>query len=136
MTDTLIVGAGISGLSCAWFLRQRGQQVRVLEAGVQPGGCLTSTHDDGFLVEGGPNSTLMRNGALGELIHGLGLDAELLEANAAAKRRYVVKHDRLVALPGSPPAFLASPLFSAGAKLRLLLEPFHRRARDELQERH
>lgn len=131
MTDTLIVGAGISGLSCAWFLRARGQQVRVLEAGVQPGGCLTSTHDDGFLVEGGPNSTLMRNGALGELIHGLGLDAELLEANSAAKRRYVVKHDRLVALPGSPPAFLASPLFSAGAKLRLLLEPFHRRAREE-----
>lgn len=131
MNDTLIVGAGISGLSCAWFLRQRGQQVRVLEAGAQPGGCLTSVQDGGFLVEGGPNSTLMRDGALGELVRGLGLEAELLEANAAARRRYVVKHGRLVALPGSPPAFLATPLFSVGAKLRLLLEPFHRRAAAE-----
>ena len=131
MTDTLIVGAGVSGLSCAWFLRQRGQRVRVLEAGPQAGGCLASSHDDGFLIEGGPNSTLMRNGALGELVRDLGLDAELLEANAAAKRRYVVKNGQLVALPGSPPAFLASPLFSTGAKLRLLLEPFHRRAAAE-----
>jgi oxygen-dependent protoporphyrinogen oxidase len=43
----------------------------------------------------------------------------------------VVKDGRLVALPGSPGAFLATPLFSVAAKLRLLLEPFHRRARDE-----
>lgn len=131
MTDIIVVGAGISGLSCAWFLRARAKQVRVLEAGSQPGGCLTSAHHDGFLFEGGPNSTLLRGGALGTLIHELGLDAQVLEANPAAGRRYVVKNDQVVALPGSPPAFIVSPLFSMRAKLRLLLEPFHRRAADE-----
>jgi oxygen-dependent protoporphyrinogen oxidase len=131
MADIIIVGAGISGLSCAWFLRARGKRVRILEAGSQPGGCLSSAHHDGFLVEGGPNSTLLRDGALGSLIHELGLDARLLEANPAAKRRYVVKNDQLVALPGSPPAFIVSPLFSMRAKLRLLLEPFYRRAAGE-----
>ncbi len=131
MVDTVIVGAGISGLSCAWFLRERGHRVQVLEAGARPGGTIQSAHQDGYLIEAGPNSTLMRNGALGELTRALGLEAELLEANKLAKRRYVVKDDRLVALPGSPPAFFVSPLFSTGAKLRLLLEPFHRRARAE-----
>jgi oxygen-dependent protoporphyrinogen oxidase len=131
MTDIIIVGAGISGLSGAWFLRARGKRVRVLEAGAQPGGCLTSTHHDGFLFEGGPNSTLLRDGALGTLIHELGLDTQLLETNPVARRRYVVKNDQLVALPGSPSAFIVSPLFSMRAKLRLLLEPFYRRAADE-----
>jgi oxygen-dependent protoporphyrinogen oxidase len=131
MVDTIIVGAGISGLSCAWFLRERGHRIRVLEAGPRPGGTIQSVHQDGFLIEAGPNTTLLRDGPFGELIRALGLEAELLEANRLAKRRYVVQHDRLVALPGSLPAFVASPLFSAGAKLRLLLEPFHRRAREE-----
>jgi protoporphyrinogen/coproporphyrinogen III oxidase len=131
LTDSIIIGAGISGLSCAWFLRARGERVRVLEAAAQAGGCLTSTQHAGFLVEGGPNSTLLRGGALAQLIHELGLDARLLEANPVARRRYVVKNDRLVALPGSPPAFIVSPLFSLRAKLRLLLEPLHRRAAGE-----
>jgi oxygen-dependent protoporphyrinogen oxidase len=43
----------------------------------------------------------------------------------------VVKHGAPVALPGSPPAFLATRLFSARAKLRLLAEPFIGRASDE-----
>jgi oxygen-dependent protoporphyrinogen oxidase len=116
MTDIIIVGAGISGLSCAWFLRARGKRVRILEAGSQPGGCLSSAHHDGFLVEGGPNSTLLRDGALGSLIHELGLDARLLEANPAAKRRYVVKNDQLVAPPGSPAAF-AHRCSDAGSQL-------------------
>jgi oxygen-dependent protoporphyrinogen oxidase len=131
MTEIVVVGAGISGLSCAWFLRSRGHDVRVLEAGPQAGGCLGSARHDGFLIEAGPNSTLLRNGALGELVQALGLGDQLIEADRAAKRRYVVKDERLVALPGSPGAFLATPLFSTAAKLRLLLEPFHRRARDE-----
>jgi oxygen-dependent protoporphyrinogen oxidase len=39
-----------------------------------------------------------------------------------------------VALPTSPGAFLRTPLFSAGAKLRLMLEPFRRRAPADADE--
>lgn len=129
--DFLIVGGGISGLSTAWFLRELGFSVRVLEAADNPGGCLQSRHEAGFLLEEGPNSTLENNLALGELIRGLGLDEHLLEANPLAKRRYVQREGVLHPLPGGPGALIKTPLFSARGKLRLLAEPFIGRARKE-----
>ena len=126
--DCLVVGAGISGLASAWFLARRGASVRVLEAANEPGGVMHSVRDGGFLVETGPNSTLARGGAFDGIVHGLGLAPELLVANPAARRRYVVQHGAPVALPGNPLAFFTTPIFSVGAKLRIFTEPFHRRA--------
>ncbi len=126
--DCLIVGAGISGLASAWFLARRGASVRVLEAANEPGGVIHSVRDGGFLVETGPNSTLARGGAFDEIVNGLGLAPELLTANPAARRRYIVQHGAPVALPGNPLAFFTTPIFSPGAKLRIFTEPFHRRA--------
>ncbi len=131
MSDVIIIGGGISGLTTAWFLRARGHAVRVLEAANEPGGCLRTVRHDGFLIEAGPNSTLSKGGAFDELVQGVGLAAEQIEANPLAKRRYVVKHGTPVALPGSPPAFLKTRLFSTRAKLRLLAEPFIGRASQE-----
>jgi len=130
VTRVLIVGGGISGLATAWFLRRRGVEVALLEAEREPGGTISTVSRDGFLVDTGPTSALYRGGALGELIAGLGLQAEVVEADARAPR-YVVKGDALVPLPSGPLSFLATPLFSARAKLRLLAEPFHTRARHE-----
>jgi phytoene dehydrogenase-like protein len=54
--DVLVVGAGMAGLTCACRLVEAGLQVRVLEAGDQPGGRIrTDTHgpfrlDRGFQV--------------------------------------------------------------------------------------
>lgn len=131
MSDILIIGAGISGLATAWFLRERGHQVQVLEAASEPGGCLRTLARDGFLIEAGPNSTLSKGGAFDELVRGVGLAADQIEGNPLAKRRFVVKGGAPLALPGSPIAFLRTPLFSARGKLRLLAEPFIGRAEDE-----
>lgn len=128
--DAAVIGGGISGLATAWFLRRRGFSVMVLEAGDAPGGTIRTIERDGFLVDIGPTSTLYRGGALGDAIEALGLQAELLEADRRAPR-YIVKQDTLVPLPMGPGNFLATPLFSAGAKLRLLAEPLHRRAAAE-----
>lgn len=131
MAEIIVIGAGISGLATAWFLKARGYAVRVLEATSEPGGCLRTIAEDGFLVDTGPTSTLYRNGALGELITSLGLSEEAVEANAVARNRYIVKDGELIALPLGLFAFAKTPLFSAKGKFRLLLEPFHGRARDE-----
>ena len=130
-TDFAVVGAGISGLSTAWFLRRSGYSVRVLEASAYPGGSVRSELSDGYLVEAGPNSTLENTDALGELIRGVGLEQQVCEANAQAKRRYILKRGELLPLPGSPLSFIKTPLFSAAGKWRLLAEPFIRRARSE-----
>jgi protoporphyrinogen oxidase len=54
--SVIVVGAGISGLACAYRLRQRGLDVTLLEAGDAPGGLIGGTRSDGFLFESGPQS--------------------------------------------------------------------------------
>lgn len=130
MAKVLIVGAGISGLATAWFLRRSGVAATVLEAGDVPGGTIRTIVRDGFLVDTGPTSTLERGGALAELIAGVGLERDVVEADRRAAR-YIVKGDALVPLPTGPSSFLMTPLFSRSAKWRLLAEPLHRRARAE-----
>jgi oxygen-dependent protoporphyrinogen oxidase len=132
----VIVGGGITGLAAAWTLHKSGVPVRLLEAAPRPGGVIDSAEDnEGFLVERGPNSTLQKPGtpddALGRLIAGAGLEERLVEAGQAGRKRYVLRGGRLQALPGGPPAFLTTRVFSWRAKARLLAEPFIGRAAEE-----
>ena len=124
----LIIGGGISGLSVAWFLYRKGVAVRVLEFTERVGGAIATDHIGAYLVERGPNSTLQRPGreddALGRLVAQTDLGERLVEAGAAGNRRFVMRAGRLQVLPGSPPAFLTTGLFSWCAKLSLLREPF------------
>ena len=83
-----------------------------------------------YLVEHGPNS-LQTSPALEDLISELGLTPEVLKADPVQRNRYVVRNGRLVPLPLGPASFFSSPLFSAGAKLRLLREPFIGRGADD-----
>lgn len=129
--QTLVVGAGISGLSTAFFLQQQGHKVVVLEAAAQAGGNVQTLMHEGFMLEAGPNTLLDNDPSIAALIDGLGLRTEVREANPEAKRRYVVRDGQAVQLPGSPSAFLTTPLFSPAAKLRLLAEPFIGRAKHE-----
>ncbi|MBI1207387.1 MAG: protoporphyrinogen oxidase [Azospirillum sp.] len=131
----VVVGGGITGLSLAWFLSQRGIPVRVLDAQDGWGGVIRSSRRNGYLIEHGPNSTLQKPGreddALGRLIAGAGLEPEVVAAGAAGSRRYVMRRGHLIALPASPLSFLTTPLFSWRAKARLMAEPFIARGRDE-----
>lgn len=131
----LVVGGGISGLALAWFLHRRGIDVRLIEAAGRVGGTIGNERRDGFLAEIGPNTALQKPGrpedALGRLVDQIGLSAWLREAAPAGKKRYILRNGRLLALPSSPPAFLVTPAFSIAAKLRLLAEPFIRRADTE-----
>jgi len=129
--ETLILGAGISGLSAAYFLQQQGHDIAVLEAAPRAGGNVSTLVHEGYLLEAGPNTLLDNHPAIRRLIDGLGLHEAVREANRTAKRRYVVRDGRAMPLPGSPPAFLSTRLFSWRGKLRLLAEPFIRPVEDE-----
>ena len=56
---------------------------------------------------------------------------DLLRAQPASRLRFVLRGGTLVPVPLSPLAFAGTSLLSAGAKLRLLAEPFVRRNRGD-----
>ena len=56
MRDVIVIGGGISGLSTAHDLMQRGLDVTVLERQVVTGGNAISERFDGFLMEHGPTT--------------------------------------------------------------------------------
>jgi len=133
-TDVAVVGAGITGLTTAHFLAARGLKVQILEAQDRPGGAVRTTRHGEFQVEHGPNSLLDTYPLLHELFADLGIEDELVYASDEAKNRYVVRDGQLHPLPLSPPALIRSKLFSRGAKLRLLAEPFIGRAPADAEE--
>jgi oxygen-dependent protoporphyrinogen oxidase len=122
--DVLVVGAGISGLACAAFLRERGVGVRVVEGQRRSGGVIETRRESGYLFEIGPNSTLDSKPALGRLVAAAGLSARLRAASPNAKNRFILRRGVLYALPTSPPGLFATRLFSARAKLRIAAEMF------------
>lgn len=122
-----VLGAGITGLTAAYRLTRLGHRVRVFEQADRPGGAIKTEETDGWLVEAGPNSLLSGEPAVDKLIEELGLGAERIGADPAAKNRYIVRRGRPVAAPVSPPAFFGSSLFSPVAKIKLIAELFSRR---------
>jgi len=58
MKSVAIIGAGITGLTAAFYLKRKGVPVTVYEAGPRAGGVIQSFRKDGFLAESGPNTVL------------------------------------------------------------------------------
>jgi protoporphyrinogen/coproporphyrinogen III oxidase len=116
--STLVVGAGISGLVCAYALRKPGIDAQVLESGAAPGGVIRSERREGYLLELGPQS-FNATSALLNICRELHIDDQLLPAPANAPR-YVLVKGMLRPVPFSPPAFIASSLFGPVTKLRVL----------------
>ena len=123
MAAVAIVGAGAAGLTAAYRLKRRGLRVVVYEASERAGGVIRTERRDGYLAELGPNSMTPGGPAVAELFSQLGLDASRLEAQREARKRYVVRKSKLVALPTSPSQLLTTRLLSNGAKLAVFGEP-------------
>jgi protoporphyrinogen/coproporphyrinogen III oxidase len=120
----IVIGGGISGLACAFRLKQRGIPVLLLEKSERFGGVVESIHEDGFLFERGPQSFTL-TAPLNELIDAAGLSGELLRS-ARRLPRYIYVGGKLVAAPMSPFSLLTTSLLSASTKWKLLTEPFRR----------
>jgi oxygen-dependent protoporphyrinogen oxidase len=124
-----VIGAGIGGLAVAFEILERAGrssmelEVLCLEASDRAGGHLRSTRENGFLYEWAATGFLDNAPASLDLVRRLGLEPELVQARAAAARRYIYARGKLREIPLSPPAFLTSGVLTPPALLRLLCEP-------------
>jgi protoporphyrinogen/coproporphyrinogen III oxidase len=126
----VMLGAGISGLTTAYWLYKDGYDVTVLDKNSEPGGVMESVPTEHFLFDRGPNSGLETSPLIKKLVEETGLQDEFIYANAKGNKRYILKDNILHPLPMSPVSFLRTKLFSSKAKLRLLSEPFHGKSED------
>ena len=124
MRDAIILGGGISGLTAAYLLQRDGFDSLVLEKADGPGGPISSLRRDGYLHERGPNSLLLPDPWVEELVSELELGPHLLETDPAASKRFIVKNGRPVPVPSSPLQAATTSLFSLKGKLGFLSEPF------------
>ena len=135
---TAIIGGGIAGLAAAYELekaRSEGAPAKytIYEERPRLGGSLASEIADGSVLERGPDSFLTEKPAATELCRELGLGAELIPSNDAARKTYIVVRNRLVALPDGlmfliPTKLVPTALtrlFSFGTKVRMAMELLH-----------
>jgi protoporphyrinogen/coproporphyrinogen III oxidase len=124
MRDVVVLGAGLTGMTTAFHLGERGLDLVVIDQSDRVGGVIKSVAQDGFLYEEGPNSGVIGNAEVIHLFEALQGECELEMADDFVKRRYVLKNGVWQPLPGGLKAAVTTPLFSLKDKFRILLEPF------------
>lgn len=119
---TVVVGAGLAGLACAFDLARAGRDVVVLEALPRAGGVAGTLPRDGFLFELGPHTVQSSSSAFRALCADLGLADRLIATSSELATRWLWFGGKLVALPRSPIELATTPLLSTASKLRIATE--------------
>jgi len=130
-----ILGGGISGLTIAHELKKANKAFILLEASAQFGGKIQSKQEQGLTFELGPNTVLLNNPEIKKLIQEIGLENELIFAdNDAVKHRFVLKNNKIEAIPNSLKSAIKSNLFGFQTLANVLAEPFRRKRKIETDE--
>lgn len=134
----IVIGGGITGLSAAWELQQRGISHTLLEASQRWGGKIVShtieTDNGKFLVEGGPDTLITRKPEAWDLANELGIPDQVVDPGSETSGIYVLDNASLHPIPVSPVRFFSTPLLTLRGKLRMLAEPFQPARRDDEDE--
>ncbi|BAQ10134.1 protoporphyrinogen oxidase [Bacillus sp. OxB-1] len=126
----VIVGGGITGLSAAFYMQKEAREkglaldVILIEASNRLGGKIQTIRRDGFVIERGPDSFLIRKKSVDVLAKDLGIEGELVRN--ATGQAYVLVHNELHPIPGGSVMgipteigpFLKTGLFTWSGKMR------------------
>ena len=125
--DIVIIGAGLTGLTLAFYLKKQGKDVLVIEKSGKTGGVIQTVKDDEFVFETGPNTGVVGNPEVAELFEDLEGLCTFEAADAKAKRRLIWKNGKWRALPSGFISAVFTPLFTLKDKFRVLGEPFRKK---------
>ncbi|WP_017596080.1 protoporphyrinogen oxidase [Nocardiopsis potens] len=123
-----VVGAGLSGLTAAYRLAERGAAVTVLEAGPDLGGKLHVSEVAGVPVDAGAESVLARRPEALRLFSELGLDDRVVHPAPGPARIYSrgrlrpLPEGHVMGVPGDPVALARSGVLSWAGTLRAALD--------------
>ena len=128
--DVVIIGAGLTGLTAAFHLKEAGLSLHLVEQRNRPGGVIESHSEGGFIYESGPTTGIISHAAVPRLF--AAFPDLMCTASPEANRRLILKSmgkrtgegQTFLPLPSSPLSGLKTPLFSMRDKLGILLEPF------------
>lgn len=138
LKKVLIIGGGISGLATTYRLSELARQgsfpleITLLEAKPRLGGVIETRSQQGFLLEGGPDSFISEKPAVLELSKRLGIAQEVIGTNEKFRRSFIYKNGKLVQVPegfyliapSQINAFIQTPLLSWATKFRMGCELF------------
>jgi len=125
--EIVIIGAGLTGLTLAFYLKKQGKDVLIIEKSAKTGGVIQTVKDDEFIYETGPNTGVIGNPEVAELFEDLEGLCKLETADPSAKRRLIWKNGKWRALPSGFWSAVFTPLFSLKDKFRVLGEPFRKK---------
>lgn len=125
-TEFVVIGAGLTGLTLAFYLKKAGKNVIVLEKSKHVGGVIHSVNEDGFTYETGPTTGVLGSVEIAELFEDLHDSCVLETADKSAKKRYIWKKDSWHAIPSGLFSAVGTPLFRLYDKFRILGEPFRK----------
>ena len=124
--DIIIIGAGLTGLTLAYYLRKKGLTPLVIEKSGRPGGVIQSHTENGFTYESGPNTGVLSTKEIALLFEDLSHHCTLETGQGGANKRYVMKKGRWEPLPSGLVSAVRTPLFTLKDKFRILREPFRK----------
>lgn len=129
-TEVIIVGAGLTGLTMAFYLKKAGVDFKIIEKSNRTGGVIQTVSEQGFVYETGPNTGVVSHPEMTELFEDLSGACTLETADPTAKRRLIWKNRMWHALPSGLWSAINTPLFTWHDKFRILGEPFRPKGTD------
>ena len=121
--DFVIIGGGITGLSCAYYLKDRGLKLALID-GAGFGGEIQTKKLDGFTLECGPNVIALKPDLL-QLLHDLDLSKANREPAVSNYKQMVFYNGEAQSVPKGPLALFSTPLLNISQKLNLVINIFY-----------
>ncbi|MFP4369671.1 MAG: protoporphyrinogen oxidase [Candidatus Kapaibacterium sp.] len=128
--DAIIIGAGLTGLTCGYYLAKAGLSVKIIEKNNRAGGVINTESENGFTYENGPNSGVLATPDAAELFEELNDKCELETAKPESKKRLILKNGKWCELPSGLVSAITTPLFTFYDKINILAEPFREKGND------